>query len=168
MKSYFQFGNENLNFAAQFLVLAIVFFLGIESWIEDKIEQSRQNFFASAITTTEHISVNTEPEVYIRARLLPLLKLPLKRTSPSLEKICRFYQKKWGLNICLYRFNQKGDLIESGPANIPHLWLMKNLYKCLTLPSGAALDQLRRQIDKKIPFSFGDGKDVESIKDNRG
>jgi hypothetical protein len=158
---------ERLSLGLQLTILIVSLVVGLEAGFAGLQSQAMQDFEESCRRHTQTLAAQTEPEVYIRARLLPLLA-PFQTNRPySLEKICRSISKTWALDLLVYRFSESGELVSVFPQKPPHVWFMQRLYKALSLPLGPELMKIRSQIDKQIPFLFGDGKDLATLRDRR-
>lgn len=159
---------ERIRFFLFFLILFAGFFLGWEFFLESSTEQAREEFIDSALAETQTLAVENEPELFIRQRILPMLAYHPDSARISLERVGRFFRSRLGIPVSFFRFNPQGELVEIVPRDAPQVWLMKNLYKGLQMSSGSSIEEIQRQLAKKIPYVFGDDKDLETIKNARG
>jgi serine phosphatase RsbU (regulator of sigma subunit) len=159
---------ESFRFFLFFLILFGGFFLGFEFYLEAKSDQAWEEYVDSAVSETQTVAVQNEPDLFIRQRVLPFLKRGSGFGRIALAHACEVFQKTWGIPVSFFRFDRQGNLLEKAPHDAPQVWLLKNLYKGLHLSSGSGLDAIQKQITKKIQFVFGDDKDLETIKSKKG
>jgi hypothetical protein len=160
--------SEQFSLVLQVLLLLFTLLLSLDFWIAARSERAFEDFAEQTRAQTEEMAVRTEPRLFLNSRVLSLLRTNKSLLIGSAAKTCQQFKRVWDLDIAVYVFDALGNCAETGPTNPPHLWLMKNLYKGLTLPPGAERDLLRKHIDKKIPFAFGDGKDLDLLQAEKG
>lgn len=148
--------------AAIFLML----FFGLESWISGRKEAWQSQIITDRRITTEKIALQTDPNSYFTNQILPLLRLYSENSQANLEQVRVNYLHDKGLDLAFYQFNKNGKLINTAPARAPNLWLMRNIFAAVREQDIRKVSQLRKGLDKKIEFSFGYGKDLNSIREN--
>lgn len=139
---------------------------GLESWFEAHIgafsAEQRQN----RRQQVEDIAARTDPKLFIIRSILPVLRQVGDNPEIDLQKLRAYHQKKNRLEMTFYRFNSQGELAETAPEKAPNLWLMKNLFPVLKERDIRKVSLARKNLDKKIEFAFGFGKDLNSIREN--
>jgi sigma-B regulation protein RsbU (phosphoserine phosphatase) len=137
---------------------------GIESWVANKLRKEQQNFQHHANFFLNELTYTTEPEIFLTQKLLPAIRLILEnRTTP--QNLHSFYKKNWQIDLKIYQFSQNNKLIKKVPKRAPHLWLMKKLFPALQETNPDKLKKQRTQLNKKIQFAFGYGKELDGLRD---
>ncbi|OIP28108.1 hypothetical protein AUK22_04610 [bacterium CG2_30_54_10] len=159
---------ETLNISIQLIVLMVSLFLGFEAWLDNRLANNRETFAAECRNIVEKLAIQTDPEFFTQTRIRRLFHPWNTASLPKLRGSIEKLRSVWSLQITAFVFNQAGDLIESLPANAPNQWIMKQLYQGLNAKAEALLNNFRRKIDKKIPFLFGDGRDLAILRRDKG
>lgn len=150
-------------------MLAAIFlslFFGLESYTAGRKEALHTELLNARRLIVEDIAAQTDPVAYKTNQILPLLRLYSESPQADLQKVRRDFLEKKGLDLTFYQFDHNGNLIKSAPEKASNIWLMRNLFAALREKNIRKVSQLRKSLDKKIEFSFGYGKDLNSIREN--
>ncbi|MFZ2958806.1 MAG: SpoIIE family protein phosphatase [Candidatus Ozemobacteraceae bacterium] len=155
---------EFLSLAAQFGILLTCLFLGLDAWIDGVQEFRERQAIETARRQVIDLAVRSEPEGFLRARLFESTKYARTGRADVMELVALQLERVWGLHALFYRFDTAGKLTRTAPKNAPNQRLMGNIFFGLTASPGAALEETRKKIDSRIPFLFGEGKDLWSLR----
>jgi HAMP domain-containing protein len=156
---------EKLILVFMLLAISISIFIGMENWFEEKTDRVSQKITAQRKELLQDIVRLTEPEAFFNKKLLPLLRL-ITEKDKNIKKIHSFYRQKYGMELNIYHFSDKNKLSATAPANAPNKWLIRKLYPALKENDINKLSDFAKQLDKKIQFAYGYGKDLVSIKES--
>ncbi|MGM0601279.1 MAG: PP2C family protein-serine/threonine phosphatase [Candidatus Rifleibacteriota bacterium] len=156
---------EKLILTFMLLAISISIFIGMENWFKEKIESVNNKTTAQRKKILQDIVRLTEPEAFYNKKLLPLLRL-ITEKNKDIDTIHSFYRQKYGIELNIYQFSDKNKLSAIAPSNAPNKWLIKKLYPALREKSAKELSDYAKQLDKKIEFAYGYGKDLVSIKES--
>ncbi len=162
-----QKGNLSEKLTLLFMLAAIFVALsfGLESWINNLIKLSHESVIRQRRFLSNKIAAQTEAKQYTIRNTLPLLPPLAAKHNLDLHAIREDYRNKRGLDLNLYQFDSLGNLVQTAPAPAPNLWLMRNLYAAFKEKNVQNVSKMRKGLDKKVEFSFGFGKDLNSIRD---
>lgn len=138
----------------------------IDSWLQLRDEEWRTNQTEARTAMIEKLATDADSHYFITSKLLPLLRIIPERPEVDINAIRSKYLKQYDLDLFIYKFAPNGKLESAAPSRAPNQWLMKNLYPLLTETDLKKIATARREMDKKIEFAFGYGKDLVSIRDN--
>lgn len=146
------------------IFLAMVF--GTESLLRGRSEAFSKNLLSNREGVAARLAAKVEPQLYLSRSILPLLRLYSENHAVDLAGIQKKYLQNKGLDLAFYQFDKNSKLIQTAPAKATNLWLMRNLFPALRETDLRKMPQHRRNLDKKIEFAFGYGKDLNSIREN--
>lgn len=168
-------GHEsNLREKLTVLFMLVAIFLAMVFGAESLLNGRREAFASERLNRRQavvaELAAQVEPRLYLNRTILPLLPLYGENRqnigSTDLVAVQMHYLQHKGLDLAFYQFDKSGALIQTAPARAPNLWLMRNLFPALRETDLKKLSQHRRNLDKKIEFAFGYGKDLNSIREN--
>ncbi|MDD3149155.1 MAG: hypothetical protein PHD82_17835, partial [Candidatus Riflebacteria bacterium] len=152
-----------------FFMLAAIFislYSGLESWFEGRISRCKAEIAARQRQQVENLAARTDPKIFLTRTILPILRQASENPDIDLMALRQHHINTSGLEFCFYKFSKKGELVESVPQRAPNLWLMRNMFPVLRETDITKVSQARKNLDKKIEFAFGYGKDLNSVREN--
>lgn len=161
-------GNTAERLTLLLMVAAVFFslFFGLESWISYDQEAFSAKIHEQRKLFIDRLVAKTDPEASLARSILPLLRLYSENPDANLDSVRQKILSARNLDLTFYRFDQHGNLQTSSPARAANLWLMRNLFAALREKDVKKVSLMRKGLDKKIEFSFGYGKDLNSIREN--
>lgn len=148
-------------------LMIVAFFLtalyAAEKALTNKLNKTEAAKKHVSIQMLNDLSYNTEPKIFEVSKILPLLRLTLENKDIKLNKIRNFFKDKYALDLNIYKFSSNGKLVSKTPNRPPDLWLMKKISAALKVHDPSKLKKIRKQLNKKIQFAFGYGKDIDSL-----
>ncbi len=150
------------------MIVSVLFGLynTLHSWLKMHYQEWRTELTESRIANTEKLVTATDQQLFITRKVLPLLKYICETPDVDLEQTQLYYLTKYDLDLSLYLFDKNGNLEHTVPKNAPNQWLMKNLFPYLLEKDFKKIETGSQQLDKKIEFTFGYGKNLISLRDN--
>jgi hypothetical protein len=118
------------------------------------------------IQITENLAGRTDPSIFMSSSILPIIRLVDEFPHLDINEIAQAYKKNLNLELNIYRFDNKGKMVETAPKRASNLWIMRNMYPMLLEKDSQKIAHARKELDNKIEHSFGYGKNLASIKDN--
>lgn len=165
--------NTNKNSIREKFIISITIlcvFIGIynalNSWLNLHYKEWRNELTLSRISETEKLVANSDCQYYITSKILPLLKYISEKEDIDLDSIQKHYLNKYDLDFSIFLFNNESILKQVAPHNASNIWLMKNVFPYLIEKDLKKLEHGSKQLDKKIEFTFGYGKNLVSISDS--
>ncbi|MBP7634094.1 SpoIIE family protein phosphatase [Candidatus Ozemobacteraceae bacterium] len=155
--------HERTSLAIQAVILILSAWIGLEAWVDHREEQARQAFAARASDRVTELAASSNPDLYARATLLPLLRLG-GVTSDRLRRLA----SRRGIAAAFYRYDADGRRIDISPANATNLWLMDRLARALPSADERLVAEYGKQVDRKLPFLIGEGRDLVWLRNERG
>lgn len=157
---------EKLTLLFMLAAIFLSLFFGLESYTAGRREAFHTELLSARRLIVEDVAAKTDPQAFITNQILPLLRLYSELPQTDLEKVRRDYLEKKGLDLTFFLFDHNGNLVKSAPERAGNVWLMRNLFAALREKDNRKVSLLRKSLDKKIEFSFGYGKDLNSIREN--
>lgn len=154
---------ERMSLALQVIILILSAWIGLESWLDHRESQTRQSFAIHASGRITHLAAQSNPSLYARATLLPLLRIG-GATAEQLHR--RALQR--GVSTSFYRYDPSGSRIDISPSSAMNLWLMDRLARALTARDDRLIEEYGKQIDRKLPYLIGEGRDLVWLRNERG
>ncbi len=152
-----------------FIMITAVFvgiYNTLNSWLILKNKEYTNELKEERIALTEKLAAESNHQYFVVSKVLPLLKFLCDNDDADLLGIQQDYLKYYDLDLSIYLFDKNGILEKTAPEKAPNQWLIKNLFPYLKENDIEKISYGSRQLDKKIEFSFGYGKNLVSIKDN--
>ena len=137
----------------------------LNSWLKLHYQNWRTELTQKRIAETEKLVANTDQQFFVTNKILPLLKIICETPNIDLASIQQDYLNKYDLDISIYLFDTKGNLEQVVPKRAPNQWLMKNLFPYFIEKDLKKIETGCKQLDKKIEFTFGYGKNLISLRD---
>lgn len=156
---------ETASFVVQVTVLFILSFLALETWFDTQTDRTFQEYTKTASDFVKTLTVRTDPDLFIRSRILPLLSP--SRTGKLKGWVSKL-RKKWDLRATLFAFDRQGKLAFTFPRTAEKTKLMETVYQGLVCEDRNEVNRLRKPIDRKTLFAFGTGRDLEYLRESRG
>lgn len=141
-------------------------YIALNSWLKMKDHEYLEARTEARIVKTEKLVTDVDFRYFVNNKILPLLRHICE--NPELDIIAtrdNLFQK-YGLDISIYKFDKDNKLIETAPQKAGNQWLMKNLFPALNETDIPTIEKNRKDLDKKIEFTFGYGKNLISLKNN--
>lgn len=157
---------EKLTLFFMLAAILISLYSGLESWFEGRIKNCQAEINTRRRQQVENLAARTDPGLFLTRTILPILRQVSNSPEIDLHALRQHHLNTSGLDICLYRFNKRGEMVENAPERAPNLWLMRNMFPALREPDNRKVSLARKSLDKKIEFAFGYGKDLNSIREN--
>lgn len=154
--------HERTSLAIQAVILVFSAWIGLESWIDHREHQTRQAFAIQASDRVTDLAARSNPALYARATLLPLLRMggvPADRLRQT--------ALRRGITASFYRYDLSGRRLDVSPANAPNLWLMDRLARALPSRDERLVAELGKQVNRKLPFLIGEGRDLVWLRNER-
>lgn len=156
---------EKLTILFMLSAISLSLFAACDNWFNQQIkriatENSRRN-----IDALHRIAARTEKKLFLTRKILPVLRKTVENNA-DINLIQSYFAEKFGIDLNIYRFSAAGKLVETAPRQATNLWLMRNLYPAISEKNLDKIPPLAKNLDKKIQFAFGFGKDLVSIREN--
>ncbi|OQA05038.1 MAG: Phosphoserine phosphatase RsbP [bacterium ADurb.Bin374] len=155
--------HERTSLAIQAVILILSAWIGLEAWIDHREHQARQAFAARASDRVTELAASSNSDLYARATLLPLLRI----AGATADRLRQMAGRR-GITTAFYRYDADGRRIDISPANATNLWLMDRLARALTTGNERLVAEYGKQIDRKLPFLIGEGRDLVWLRNERG
>ncbi|MBF0544943.1 MAG: SpoIIE family protein phosphatase [Candidatus Riflebacteria bacterium] len=152
---------EFLSFAVQFGILILCLILGFDFWLSGLENKNQRKNLEENRKKLSRLAVRCDSEVYAHSRLLSL-----SRKLSRFEKFSFFlerFKNLWNMNVQVYFFDFSGKCVDSWPSDVPSKKFFEKLFKCLIMPPCPELEVMRKELDPKISFLFGEGKKLFSL-----
>jgi len=161
-------GNTAERLTLLLMVAAIFFslFFGLESLISSDSDAFSASLHDQRKLFTDRLAAATDPQASLARSVLPLLRLYSEDNGADLDLVRKKALAGRKLDLTFFKFDQHGNLKSVAPAKAGNTWLMRNLFAALRETNIKKVSQMRKGLDKKIEFSFGYGKDLNSIREN--
>ena len=140
-----------------YLALSSCLSMQDSEWINNRKEQ--------CIIQTEELATDADRQFFITRKILPLLRKICEDPNLDLKATQKNFLDKYDLDLSIYKFDKK-ILVETAPEQAGNKWLMKNLFPALIETDIPKIEAKRAELDKKIEFTFGYGKNLTSLKNN--
>ncbi|MBQ3643584.1 MAG: SpoIIE family protein phosphatase [Candidatus Riflebacteria bacterium] len=140
-------------------------YLALSSCLDMQDNEWKNNREEQCIIQTEKLATDADRQFFITQKILPLLKLICEDPKIDIKAIQSRFIEKYDLDISIYKFVNK-NMVETAPEQAANKWLMRNLYPALIETDIPKIEAKRAELDKKIEFTFGYGKNLISIKNN--
>ena len=149
------------------MIVSVFFglFNALNSWLKMNNQELRAELTQTRIAETEKLVANTDQYYFLTDKVLPLLKFICENPNIDLEKLQSDYLTKYDLDLSFYIFDKNGIMEQAVPKRAPNQWLMKNLFPYLVVKDFKEIEKGSQQLNKKIEFTFGYGKDLISLKE---
>ncbi len=140
--------------------IAINSYLNIEknNWINENNERR--------IIQTQKLATDADRNYFLTRKILPLVRRICEDSSLDIKATRENYLKKYGLDISIYKFDKNQKLIETAPEQASNKWLMRNLFPALVEKDINLINIKSKELDKKIEFAFGYGKNLIALRKN--
>ena len=150
------------------MIVSVLFGLynTLHSWLKMHYQEWRTELTESRIAETEKLVTDTDQQLFITRKVLPLLKYICETPDVDLIQTQSHYLTEYDLDLSFYLFDKNGNLEQTVPRNAPNQWLLKNLFPYLLEKDFKKIETGSQQLDKKIEFTFGYGKNLISLRDN--
>ena len=141
-------------------------YIALNSWLKMKDHDYLETRTENRIIKAEKLVTDVDYRYFVNNKILPLLRHICE--TPELDIVATRNQlfEKYGLDISIYKFDKDNKLIETAPEKAGNQWLMKNLFPALNETDIPTIEKERKELDKKIEFTFGYGKNLISLKNN--
>ena len=126
-------------------------------WLTNRKEQ--------CILQTEKLATDADRQFFITRKILPLLRHICEDSNLDIKSTRENLLAKYDLDISIYKF-ENNKLSETAPEQAANKWLMRNLFPALIETDIHKIEAKRIELDKKIEFTFGYGKNLISLKNN--
>ena len=157
---------EKLTILFMLVAIFLAMFFGTESLLSGRSDAFTIDQLSQREAAVAGLAAEVEPQLYLSRSILPLLRLYSENHAADLAGAQKNYLQQKGLDLAFYQFDANGTLRQTAPAKASNLWLMRNLFPALRENDLRKMPQHRRNLDKKIEFAFGYGKDLNSIREN--
>ena len=149
------------------MIIAVFFglFNALNSWLKMNDQELRAELIQNRIAETEKLVANTDQYYFLTDKVLPLLKFICETPDVDIEKIQLDYLNRYDLDLSIFLFDKSGNLEQVVPKRAPNQWLMKNLFPYLIEKDFKEIEKGSQQLNKKIEFTFGYGKDLISLRE---
>lgn len=141
-------------------------YLALNSWLEMCKQEWLEALTEERIAQTEKLASDSDSEYFVTRKLLPLLRKVCDDPLLDIEATKEVFISRYGLDLVIYKFDKDGKLQATAPKNAPNQWLMRNLFPALKEKDIRKTSENSKELDKKVKFAFGYGKDLISIKNN--
>jgi len=157
--------HERASLAIQVIILALSAWLGLEAWLDHREQLAMQAFSTAAAQRITELAARANPELHARSALLPLLRGRAGATTPAAKLHERSVLS--GIPATIYRYDATGARIDHAPSGAANLWLMDRIARGLLARTPGQIEEIRRQIDRKLPFLIGEGRDLPWLRNER-
>ncbi len=140
-------------------------YLALSSCLNMEDSEWLNNRKEACIMQTEKLAADADREFFITRKILPLLRQICEDPLLDIKATQKNLLSKYDLDISIYKFDKK-KLVDTAPEQASNKWLMRNLFPALTETDIPKIEAKRVELDKKIEFSFGYGKNLISLKNN--
>ncbi|MBR4329649.1 MAG: hypothetical protein IKP71_07325, partial [Candidatus Riflebacteria bacterium] len=140
-------------------------YLALRSCLNMEDSEWINNRKEACIMQTEKLAADADREFFITRKILPLLRQICEDPLLDIKATQKNLLSKYDLDISIYKFD-KNKLVDTAPEQAANKWLMRNLFPALTETDIPKIEAKRVELDKKIEFSFGYGKNLISLKNN--
>lgn len=155
--------HERTSLAIQVVILLVSAWIGLESWIDHRKSQAMQSFELHASGRVTELAAHSNPTLYARATLLPLLR----GGAASAERLHQAALRR-GISASFYRYDRAGRRIDIAPSNAMNLWLMDHLAPALLEQTTSRVEEYGKQIGRRLPYLIGEGRDLTWLRNERG
>jgi sigma-B regulation protein RsbU (phosphoserine phosphatase) len=142
------------------LILLLTVAVISEALINGLAEQGRRETIETVRTRLRRLLVRVDSAAFVKTQLLSLDRPGIRTGSAKLLERKLGIIRKRGLEVFFYRFQASGEFLDHFPQRVPHLWLMKGLYKGVISTDPTQIERHRKNLEKKLSFAFGEGKDL--------
>ena len=137
----------------------------LHSWLKMHYQEWRTQLTEHRVSEAEDFAADADQQLFITSKVLPLLKYICENQNVDLAKTQKYYFEKYDLDLSIYLFDKNGKLEQTAPKNAPNQWLMRNLFPYLIEKDLKKIETGCQQLDKKIEFTFGYGKNLISLRE---
>jgi hypothetical protein len=156
---------EKLTLLFMLTAIFLSLYSGIDNWFANQIKQKKHNAEELRRKQLARIAALTDKKLFITRKILPILPSVVE-FGADISQLHIFFKKHYQIDLNFYKFSPRGKLEKTAPERPPNLWLMKNLFSAVSEKRQEKMPQLAKNLDKKIQFAFGYGKDLVSIREN--
>ncbi len=160
---------NNKNITKEKLIIIIMItsvfigiYLALNSWLQIEDNEWVTNRHEQRICQTEKLATDSDLQYFLTRKILPLLRYICEKPDIDINFIQKDYLHKYGLDIYIYKF-EGNKLTETAPEQAANKWLMRNLFPALIEKDLKKLDAKSKELDKKIEYTFGYGKTLNSL-----
>ena len=141
-------------------------YYAISAWLNLSDLELNSEISETRTIQTEKLVAEADTNYFITCRILPLLRFICENPEKDIGELQKQYLEEYDLDLTIYQFGADKKLLKTAPEKATNLWLMKNMFPLLTETDVKKINTSKKELDKKIEFAFGHGKDLVSIKNN--
>ncbi len=156
--------------AALLLVPVVLLVLIGESRARTAADDARRRFEQQSAALVERLAVRADAVTYVRGRVLAVMATFRRqgKRATLYNVLTQLRRLSPECAVEAFRFDGRGDLVETWPEKAPNQWLMRQLFRGVTLDDAPARVQIGRQLNRIIPQNLGLGKTLGSFALRRG
>ncbi len=159
------FSKEKIIIIVMIISVLIGIYLALNSWLKIEDDEWVTNRQERRMSQTEKLATNADRQYFITRNMLPLLRLICESQEFDINFIREEYLERYGLDVSIYKF-ENSKLTETAPEQAANKWLMRNLFPALIETDIKKIEAKSKELDKKIEYTFGYGKNLVSIRNN--